>query len=219
MEENNNINGIIYSVKNTITGECYIGATTKSIEERKKDHLQKSGKKVGSYFQEAIATYPETSFVWQTIDTANTLNELAEKEKNYILQYDSNNHGFNSDNGGGFKKNIYQYDSNGNLIGTFSSLSEINAKLNFNKRRISAACINSTLFGGSFWSYKENNTFNAAYDSRKRTVIQSDLHGNFVSRYISVSNASKCTGVSKTCIARCCRGERQNSEGYIWNYE
>ena len=45
---------IIYKAVNTITDEVYIGATTKSIEERKQDHIQKANKKVGGYFQEAI---------------------------------------------------------------------------------------------------------------------------------------------------------------------
>ena len=56
---------IIYKVVNTITDEVYIGATTKSIEERKADHLQKSRKKVGSCFQESIATYGADTFKWE----------------------------------------------------------------------------------------------------------------------------------------------------------
>lgn len=219
MKVENNITGIIYSVKNIITGEYYIGATTKSMNERKKDHLQKSEKKVGSYFQEAIATYPTESFVWETIDTANTLDELAEKEKKYIKKYDSNHNGFNSDNGGGFKKTVYQYDDEGKMIAKYEGLSEIANKLNFDKRRISTACNSSTPFGGSFWSYKENDTFNLSYDQRKRCVVQLDLAGNFINQFSSVSEANCQTGVSKTCIARCCRGEREKSKGFIWKYK
>ncbi|WP_016988899.1 GIY-YIG nuclease family protein [Flavobacterium sp. ACAM 123] len=33
---------IIYKAENTQTGEIYIGATTKSLEERKQDHIQKA---------------------------------------------------------------------------------------------------------------------------------------------------------------------------------
>ncbi len=39
---------IIYAVINTITGNKYIGATTKTLKERKRDHIQKAKKKVGS---------------------------------------------------------------------------------------------------------------------------------------------------------------------------
>ena len=34
--------GIIYKVVNKKTEDIYVGITTKSIEERKKDHLKKS---------------------------------------------------------------------------------------------------------------------------------------------------------------------------------
>ena len=49
-----NKNYIIYKAQNTITGECYIGATTKSIEERKQDHLQKANTNNGHKFHFAI---------------------------------------------------------------------------------------------------------------------------------------------------------------------
>lgn len=44
MENTENNSGIIYKVINTKTDQVYIGTTTKSIDERKNDHLQKSNK-------------------------------------------------------------------------------------------------------------------------------------------------------------------------------
>jgi hypothetical protein len=52
----------------------------------------------------------------------------------------------------------------------------------------------------------------------RKEAIQLDLEGNLLAEYKSVSEASKITGVSKTCISRCCRGERDKSGGYIWKY-
>ncbi|WP_416382011.1 hypothetical protein [Maribacter sp. BPC-D8] len=37
--------------------------------------------------------------------------------------------------------------------------------------------------------------------------------------YLSIVEASKITGISKTCISRCCRGERKQSGGYLWKYK
>lgn len=209
---------IIYKVVNTITDEVYIGATTKSIEERKADHLQKSRRKVGSYFQEAIGTYGPDAFSWQQIDTANSTNELAEKERQYILQYNSKEQGYNSDSGGGFKKIIYQFNEAGVLINSFSSLKEIETTLNYDKRRVSNACTTATLWEGSYWSYSLKNTFIPAIDSRKKKVFQYSLNGEILARYNSVAEASRITGISKTCISRCCRNEREQSGGFIWNY-
>ncbi|RTZ09270.1 NUMOD1 domain-containing DNA-binding protein [Flavobacterium sp. GSP6] len=209
---------IIYKVVNTITDEVYIGATTKSIEERKADHLQKSRKKVDSCFQEGIATYGADAFTWTQIDSANSSNELAEKEKKYILQYDSKENGYNSDSGGGFNKLVYQFDLEGNLIASFDGLKEIQLTLGHDKRRVSNACLTATVWKGHFWSYSQNNTFKPATDNRKKEVTQFTLDGEILAHYNSVADASRETGISKTCISRCCRNEREQSGGFIWNY-
>lgn len=209
---------IVYKVTNQETGKVYVGATSKSIEKRKEDHLQKAQKKGGTYFQEAISTYGPDAFTWEQIDSATTSNELAEKEKKYILKYDSKENGYNSDAGGGFKKSIYQFDLEGNFIASFKSLKDIELTLNYDKRRVSNACINGTLWKGYFWSYSQNNTFDPPKDNRKRKVLQYRMSGEIIATYISASEASRKTGISKTCITRCCRGERKNSGGYIWEY-
>jgi len=209
---------IIYKVTNTLNGKIYIGATSKSIEERKKDHLQKALNGVGSNFQKAIAKYNPDKFIWEKIDTAQDLNELAEKEKFYIQLYKSNDTGYNSDAGGGFKKSVFQYNCNGDIVASYLSLKDVETQLHIDKRRISEACTHSTLCNGSFWSYKTNDTFKNPIDSKKRKVFQYDMNGNLLNFYESVSVASKRTGLSKTCISRCCRTERNDSGGFIWRY-
>lgn len=209
---------LVYKVTNQETGETYIGATTKSIEERKADHLQKANKGIGSYFQEAIGTYGPNAFIWEQIDTANSINELAEKEKQYILKYNSNKNGYNSDSGGGFKKRVYMYDSNANWLATHMCLNDIEEVFGFDKRRISNACLNGTLYKNMFWSYSHDSMFDNSVDSRKKKVFQHKLNGDLIDAFSSVAEASKFSRLSKTCIARCCRGERKNSGGFIWKY-
>jgi len=209
---------IVYKVTNQETGKSYIGATTRSIEERKADHIQKASKGATGNFQQAISTYGPESFNWEQIDSANNSNELAEKEKKYILQYNSKEQGYNSDAGGGFKKVVYQFNEDGNLIASFSSLKEIETMFNYDKRRISNACTTATFYRGSYWSYSKNSTFKKATDCRKKEVLQLSADGGIIAKYGSVSEASKITGISKTCISRCCRGERDSSGGFIWKY-
>ncbi len=210
---------IIYKAQNTFTGETYIGATTKSIEERKSDHLQKANKKVGSYFQEAIGTYSPDAFSWEQIDTASSNDELASKEIMYISEYSALGNIYNCDKGGGIKKTVYKYNLDGSLNAIFEDLTSASETIGVRKQDISRACwnVNNTL-GCYLWSYDKMETFVAENDCRKKEVIQSFLDGNLVSKYISVSEASRKTGVSKTCIARCCRGERENSGGFLWRY-
>ena len=212
-------NKIIYKVVNIQTNEVYIGATARSLEERKADHLQKADKKVGSYFQEAIGTYGPDAFIWEQIDIASSNDELASKEIKYISEYDALENGFNSDKGGGIKKTVYKYSLDGSLNATFEDLTTASKTIGVRKQDISRACwnVNHTL-GGYLWSYDKIETFVAENDSRKKEVVQSFLDGNLVAKYISVAEASKETGISKTCIARCCRGEREQSKGFLWKY-
>ena len=210
---------IVYKVTNQETGKSYIGVTTRSIEERKADHIQKANKGIGGYFQEAIATNGADAFKWEQIDTAASSNELAEKEKKYILQYNSQENGYNSDSGGGFKKTVYQFDLDGNLVASFDGLKEIELTLGYDKKRISNASITATVWKGSYWSYSQNSTFKPSIDSRKKKVFQYSLNGEILARYNSVAEASLETGISKTCISRCCRGERKSSSGFLWKYQ
>ena len=210
---------IIYKVTNQETGKAYIGATTRSIEERKIDHEQKSQKKVGNCFHKAMATYRADAFTWEQIYTANSSNELAEKEKKYILQFDAKKNGYNSDSGGGFKKTVYQFDLDGNLIASFDGLKEIQVTLGHDKRRVSNACTTATLWKGSYWSYSQNNTFKPTQDGTKKKVLRYSLDGEILAQYNSVAEASRKTGISKTCISRCCRGERKSSSGFLWKYK
>jgi len=213
------VTNIIYKATNTITQEVYIGATTKSLDERKVDHLQKANKKVGGYFQEAIGTYGPDAFTWEQIDTASSNDELASKEIRYISEYDALENGYCCDKGGGIKKTVYKYNLDGSLNAKFENLTLASDTIGVRKQDISRACwnVNQTL-GGYLWSYENTETFVPEQDNRKKEVIQSFLDGVFVAQYISVAEASRETGISKTCISRCCREERENSGGFLWKY-
>lgn len=65
MKNKNKPFGIIYSARNKITGEYYIGASRGDVETRRKDHIVKSNKGNGYQFHEAIATYGLDAFDWQ----------------------------------------------------------------------------------------------------------------------------------------------------------
>ncbi len=190
---------------------------TKSVEERKMDHLQKAKSNNGSFFHDAIATYGSDAFYWETIDTANTMNELAAKEKYYIDYFDSKDKGYNNDCGGGFLKTVYQFSSSGKLIGEWASL-ELAAKSVLGKKKgVSNACLGyNRTYKGCYWSYDRN--FTPSKDSRKKGVYQYSMDGGLIAKYESVSDASRQIGMSKSSISRVCRKERIQSGGYIWKY-
>jgi hypothetical protein len=117
-----------------------------------------------------------------------------------------------------FQKLVYQYDENGTLIETYNSLTEIKEILGIDKQRISNACLNSTMYDGSFWSYRLLEKITPKTDLRIKALNQYSLSQEFIITFKSASEASRKTGISKSCITKCCRGERKSSGGFIWNY-
>jgi predicted GIY-YIG superfamily endonuclease len=215
------VNNILYKVENKINGQVYIGATTNSLHQRKLDHEERANRNEENKFHKAISTYGADTFKWEQIDTAYNNDELAQKEKAYIIQYDSKVKGYNADAGGGIKKTVYQYSiKDGSLIQKFDCLENAANAVSSYKNSIGNACIgqNKTC-KGYYWSYNFSVPFNPEKDLRKKEVIQYSLSGKPLAVYESVAEASKQSGISKTCISRCCRGEREKTGGYIWKYQ
>lgn len=212
--------GIIYKVLNKLTNETYIGVSIKNLISRKNDHEQKARKGYSGQFQRAIQTYGEEAFEWEQIDTANSVNELAKKEKQYIIKYKSQKEGYNIDGGGGFQKNIYQYDlDSGLILSTFSSLIEAAEKVGVDKKTISKACLGEIKnCAGYYWSYDLLDSYKPAEDIRKKKVLQFSLHGEFIRSYKSVSEAARRTGINSSSIAKCCRGEYKSAGIFIFTY-
>lgn len=220
MKKNKSTAGIIYTVKNKVTCKYYVGATTDSVENRKKDHIQKANKGTGHPFQEAIATYGPEAFEWSEIDSASSIDELARKEKQYIVKYNSQNDGYNSDRGGSLKKTVYQYNiEDGTLINKYKSLDCAASAVNADKKSISRACLNvNNRYLGFYWSYDLTQPFVVNNDKRQKRVIQMDMNGNILAEYISVAEASRQTGINKSSISKVCRGELEKTAGFIWQY-
>ena len=210
--------GIIYRVVHTETGRSYIGATTKSLKERRIDHIQRAFRGEQGKLQKAIITYGPEAFIWTQIDTANSIDELAQKEKQYILKYNSKVKGFNSDNGGGLKKTVYQFRYNDReLLKSYKSLDCAANAVNADKRTISKAAIgeiNSAC--GYYWSYSRIPKYRK--DQRFKKVLQFTVDGILVYGFESIAQASLKTGVNRTSIAKVFRGERKLADGFYWKY-
>jgi len=211
---------VVYKVTNKETEEVYVGITTKSVEERKKDHLKKSKKGKSYAFQNAIATYGADAFKWEQIYIAVTTDELAKKEKEYIVKYNSKEKGYNQSVGGEVQKTVYQYDIvTGELVNKYISLTNAGAVIGLNKQSLSKVCLSANKISkGFYWTYDCVEKFIPLNDRRKKKVMQISLEGDFIREFISVSEASKQTGFNKSCIAKVCRGVRKSSGGYFWKF-
>lgn len=109
---------IIYKAINNINGKIYIGQTVNTLEYRANQHLRetKNNKKKNTYFHNAIQKYGFENFTFEEIDSANSLEELNEKEQYWISYYNSTDKdiGYNLDSGG---KNCSKSESTKRKIG------------------------------------------------------------------------------------------------------
>ena len=114
------INGLIYKIEFP-NGKNYIGLTTTSLEQRKREHncCAKNGDTKCLY--NALRKYDMVDiFKLIQIDTANTIEELCEKEKKYIIEYNSyyqNKNGYNMTHGGeGTTGYVFTEDDNKKIV-------------------------------------------------------------------------------------------------------
>ena len=162
--------GIIYKIKNKITGEVYIGQTTNKrgfngrylfsgtgIERVHKYLLgnQRRGESHNQHLRRSIEKFGYDAFeVTEVLDTAMSRKELNEKEIYYIELYDCYKHGYNQSFGGdgqsGYarpkgkdcknSKRICQIDMNNNLVKIWDSATEAAEHLNISQTTISQIC-------------------------------------------------------------------------------
>ncbi len=93
--------GIVYKAQFP-NGKVYVGITTKTLEERISQHMGSLGD--GLPFHNAIRKYGKENVIWEVIDTANSMENLNEKESRYIEYFNSfikTNCGYNCTLGGG----------------------------------------------------------------------------------------------------------------------
>lgn len=117
---------IIYKVTNLTNDKVYIGKTITKLSKRKAGHYAsvKNGNSVTN-FHNALKKYPKKSFIWELLDTANSLEELDLLEVKYIEQFDTYKTGYNMTTGGDggltYKKGTEVYERIKHKLGNWKN--------------------------------------------------------------------------------------------------
>lgn len=92
----------VYKITNKITNKIYIGITNQGSGTRYRHHWYEARTNESSPIYRSMAKYGEENFTLEIIGFAETYDELKEKEKYYIKEYDSTNRkiGYNLTEGG-----------------------------------------------------------------------------------------------------------------------
>src|ERR1039457_240671 len=93
---------LVYKITHdTIDGKSYIGYTSKSVEERWKDHLECVYKSDNRHFYNAIRKYGSKCWIIEIlVDGISTIEDAHYIEINMIEKYETYTKGYNSTKGG-----------------------------------------------------------------------------------------------------------------------
>lgn len=194
--------GVIYKIQNIITHEIYIGQTThprgfngrydfkgNGIERVYKKLLgnEARGESHNQHLRRSIKKFGFDAFeVIEVFDTANTFEELNEKESYYIRLFDSYKNGYNQSFGGdsisGYNrpsgrdcpnsKRVCQISIDGQLIKIWNSATEATNELGIDPSSLSNVCNNKKIrkggdvaktAGGYVWVFEKDYDQNKDY--------------------------------------------------------
>ena len=247
-----NYYGIIYKIENTITKDIYIGQTTSQrgfngrydykgtgIERVYNYSLSKDrrGLDYNKHLFRSIKKYGLDAFVVDELfDTASNKDELNEKERYYIEQFNSFKNGYNRSVGGdsvqGAKKlcgkysprskSVCQINTDGELVKIWDCISDVEKELNISNSHISQVCKNARkLAGGFVWVYEKD------YDPKKdykripnikdmgkgtRPVLLLSEDNEIVQEFYSVINAGKTLGILPQEVSRICQHKAKTNK-------
>ena len=204
---------IVYLATNMINNKKYVGITTKTLEHRIKIHKRDS-KVLDTYFYRAIRKYGFDSFKWEVIDTAQSKQELDEKERYYIKLYDTfddKEKGYNSTSGGG------------NLYDVTQELRQLRSERATGKNNPMYG-VPSPLKGKSFTKEHREKISKSLSNSHREHVIGERNPAAKKVRNIetgeifgTLTEAGKKYGTHRCNIGNACR-KHTTAKGYHWEY-
>jgi group I intron endonuclease len=231
---------IIYKCTNIINNKVYIGLTTLNLRLRITKHKNSAFTNNSMCaFHIAIRKYGWENFKWEVIDTTDTFEELCEREKHWILHYNSYGiGGYNETKGGeGFLGRTHTAETRKKISiankgrkaseETRKRMSEtrklIKGDLHHLYGRRGEECHNfgrtHTDEAKSKMSKVKMGKYTGKDSPHAVSIIQLTKDDEFVAVYGSVKDASVAVGGKSPNIVKCCKGERKTAYGYHWKYE
>lgn len=98
---------LVYKITNKVNGKIYIGETTRTLEQRWKEHCEQANNyEYGSLLHAAIRKYGEDNFTKEIIEDNIPDDIIFEVETSYIIDYNSNDHSIGYNNTLNEKNNV-----------------------------------------------------------------------------------------------------------------
>ena len=230
--------GYIYKIVNDINDKIYIGQTSRTIEERWKEHI-KDSKNLNYYLYASIRKHGIKHFKiskiekYESDDKSKLLDILNEREVFWIDYFDAYHNGYNQTLGGQnnppnkfTEKSVIEYSMFCEIINIYPSIINASDSTDFSASDISSCCkrkkihrIQNRIFryADDPLTEKEINW----YKSRYPKIYQYDFYGNLIKVYEFVQEAvaylsSQNITIPNGNIMKCCNGEVLSAGNYVW---
>lgn len=207
--------GYIYKIVNNVNGKTYVGQTISSIKQRLRQHKHSALTKK-TYLYNAMNKYGFENFKIEEIDTANTIEELNNKEIYWIKELNTKYpNGYNIADGGngvkGFKhsqetKELLRIKSTGNS----NASGKHNISLESKEKMILAHKGKPSNFKGKKHTLEVRQKL-ALRNCKPVMCIETGII------YPSSLEASKQLNISNR-IGNVCYGKRKTCGGYHWKW-
>lgn len=220
----------------------YIGITASSLNKRYKEHIHHSiHRKRNTHVYNWIRLLLKQNIkpLIEPIDFANSKKEAFEKEINYILEFKKQNIKLtNSTEGGDFieRKRVKQFDTKGNLIKIWETISTVERELGISNSHISSCCkglYGRKTVGGFVWRYEEDEfnkypvtpQINVSKIAIKKPIVQVDKNLNFIKEWSHSQEIENELGIKRSNICWVCKnpfllnGKLRNLGGFHWFYK
>lgn len=124
-------------------------------------------------------------------------------------------------------KAVDQYTKSGEFITTYESRTEAELKTGADKSAIGRCCNDKQRTSmGYIWRHhgveltEEHLTWcnSTGKEGMRTAIIQYSLNGIFVKLWNSSTTINRELGFDNSAIIRCCKGEQEQSYGFIWRY-
>lgn len=205
--------GYIYCITNLINNKQYVGKTTKTIQERFKEHCKDSKKTRYNKrpLYDAMNKYGIENFKAEELEYVEDDNNLAEREIHWIKELNTyGRNGYNASKGGDGKI-LYDYQEIINLYNIGYSQKQVAQKIGCCDDIVSRVlkAYNIPIRGGS-----------------AKKIDQFDIAGNYIQSFFGsievakwlVENGLAKSINSKRHIIECCNKNVSSAYGYIWRY-
>ena len=233
----NKYEGYIYKIVNDVNDQIYIGQTTRTIEERWREHKRDINNNYAIH--RAMNKYGVNHFYTVLVEflSADTKNDICallnEREVFWVSYHDSYHNGYNGTIGGQdnapnkfLEKPVAEYSIHGVFIAEYPSITAASDFTGFSRSDISSCCSKTKVYKvhNRIFRYKEDILTEeeiAWYTKRYPSIYQYDFDGNlvgifeFIQDAVDYLNANGIKAINSN-ICNCCNGKIMSSAGFVW---